>query len=148
MSLADHDRPLNKRGKQDAPRIGRFLYQQDLIPDLIVSSTAKRARKTAQAVADEVDYPKEITQTRNLYHAYPEAYFEILEGLDNHFRTVLMVAHNPGIEELVAQLSGIYEQMPTGALAHFELPIDDWQDVEDEMRGKLKGIYRPKELND
>lgn len=146
LTQADHDRPLNKRGKRDAPAIGRFIRQNDLVPDLIVSSTAKRARKTAQAVADEVDYPKEVTQTRNLYHAYPDAFIEILQALDNHFRTVLMVAHNPGIEELVAQLSGVYERMPTGALAHFELPIDDWQDLEDGMRGRLRGIYRPKEL--
>lgn len=146
LSMADHDRPLNKRGKRDAPMMGKFMRQNDLAPDLIISSTAKRARKTAQAVADEVDYPKEITQTRDLYHAYPDAYFEILQGLDNHFRSVLMVAHNPGIEELVAQLSGVYERMPTGALAHFELPIDDWQDVEDGMKGKLRGIYRPKEI--
>ncbi len=146
LSQADHDRPLNKRGKRDAPRIGKFMRERDMIPDLIISSTAKRAWKTAEAVADEVDYRKDVTRTRDLYHAYPDAFIEILQGLDNHFRSVLMVAHNPGIEELVAQLSGVYERMTTGALAHFELPIDDWQDLEDRMRGRLKGIYRPKEL--
>jgi phosphohistidine phosphatase len=148
LGQADHDRPLNGRGKRDAPRMGKLMRERDMIPDLIISSTAMRARTTAQAVADEVDYPKEITQTRDLYHAYPDAFIEILQGLDNHFRSVLMVAHNPGIEELVAQLSGVYEQMTTGALAHFELSINDWQDLEDGMRGRLLGIYRPKELSD
>ena len=146
FSIDDHDRPLNKRGKRNAPEMGKLIRRLDLSPDLILSSTAKRARKTAEAVADEVKYPKKLTLTRKLYHAFPDAYVEILQSLENHHRTVLIVAHNPGIEEMVAQLSGLYERMPTGALAHFSLPIDDWQDMTEKTKGELQGIYRPKEL--
>ncbi|MFG0335704.1 MAG: SixA phosphatase family protein, partial [Maioricimonas sp. JB049] len=67
-SKADHDRPLNARGKRDAPRMGQWLLEQNLVPDRIVSSTARRARKTASRVASGCGYTAEIVHERALYH--------------------------------------------------------------------------------
>ena len=72
-SLPDHDRPLNKRGKQDAPLVGRLDSRKDLMPDLILSSTAKRARATVELVAEESNYQGEIEYSRDLYAAEAEA---------------------------------------------------------------------------
>src|SRR5437870_2049014 len=98
--LADQDRPLNKRGKRDAPRMGRILKKERLVPDIIISSTAVRARATAEAVAKASGYQRDITFNRSLYAAGPQAYIDALHDLDDNVR-VLIVGHNPGLEELV-----------------------------------------------
>ena len=147
MSLPDHDRPLNKRGKRDAPRMGKWLRKQNLRPDAIISSTAKRARKTALAVADETGFGDDVVLTRDLYHAYPDTYIEFLQKLPDNHQIALVVGHNPGIEELVAQFAGGYEQMPTAALAQITIEIDRWSDLQSETKGILKGVWRPKEIS-
>jgi phosphohistidine phosphatase len=141
--LADHDRPLNPRGKQDAPHAGRWLRDRDLTPDLIVTSSAERALATAEAVALASDYDREIAVTRAFYHAAPENYLELLAGLSDEYERVLVVGHNPGLEELVEQLSGRAETMVTAALAVVELPIDRWPDLDEATAGKLVEMWRP-----
>ncbi len=145
-SLADHDRPLNKRGKRDAPKMGRLLAREDLTPDLIISSTAERALTTAEFVAISADYDNEIQITRQLYHAGPEEYIEVLQQVDDTYRRVMVVGHNPGMEDLVEELGGQYHRMPTAALVQFELPIDSWADLDEGTTGRLVNIWRPKEI--
>src|ERR671934_2596347 len=77
--LSDHDRPLNKRGKRDAPKIGHLLKEKDLVPDLIISSTAVRAEKTAKLVAKASKYKGNVTLTDSLYAAGPDAYIDVLK---------------------------------------------------------------------
>jgi phosphohistidine phosphatase len=76
--LADYDRPLNERGKGDAPRMGQLLRDEDIVPDLIITSSAERAQTTAELAAIASGYENEITYTRRLYHAAPDAYIELL----------------------------------------------------------------------
>lgn len=144
--LADHDRPLNKRGKQDAPRIGALLRAEDLIPDLIISSTAVRARATAAAVSEASGYTGEIKLTRALYAAAPEAYLEVLRGLPDEYGRVMVVGHNPGLAELVEMLTGEAEAMPSGALARLTLPVQRWRALNETTEGELIGVWRPREL--
>ncbi len=146
LTLTDHDRPLNKRGKRDAPRMGRWLRMHNLRPDLIVSSTARRAFTTALAVADEVEYAGQVTATRNFYHADPSEYISHLRDVSAEINIVMVVGHNPGMEELVAQLGGGYEAMPTGTVAYFSLPISTWAELDETTTGTLKAIWRPKEI--
>ncbi|MCZ6676151.1 MAG: histidine phosphatase family protein [Candidatus Poribacteria bacterium] len=147
IELADHDRPLNKRGKRDAPRMGQLLREQGLVPDQIISSTAKRARQTAKRVAKASGYTGKITLTRAFYHASPEAYFAVLSDLPDDYQRVMVVGHNPGMEELVARLTRRPEIMTTAALAHVSLPIEHWYEVHDRVKGGLIHIWRPKELD-
>lgn len=147
-SLEDHERPLNKRGKKTAPVMGHLIRDQGLVPELIVSSTAVRARKTAEAAAKECSYPGNITLTEELYLATAG---EILryaqERTEETLSRIMLVGHNPGMEELVALLSGQRERFPTAALAVLELDIGSWRQLELGVDAKLKNLWRPKELD-
>lgn len=144
--LADHERPLNDRGKQDAPRMGRLLQAEELVPDLIISSSAERALTTAEFVALNCEYENEIIVTRRFYHADPEDYLEVLAGVDDQYRRVMVVGHNPGMELLVEDLTGESVRMATAALAHLQFDIERWRDVTDETPARLMALWLPKEL--
>jgi phosphohistidine phosphatase len=146
--LADHDRPLNKRGKRDAPKIGNLLKEKDLVPDIIISSTAVRAEKTAKMVAKASKYKGKVTLTDSLYAAGPDAYIDVLRNLQNKYNTVLVIGHNPGLEELVKVLSGEeHHVMPTCALAHIRLDIHSWSDiVQMTGKGRLVRLWDPHKL--
>ena len=146
LDLSDYDRPLNKRGKRDAPRMGDFLRQQDLVPDLIISSTAKRAKKTAKLFAKAVGYKEKISLENVFYHAKPETYITVLKEICHDYERIMVIGHNPGLETLVAILTGRMELMPTAAVAHVLLPIDRWDQLTGEMEGKLQNLWRPKEI--
>ena len=146
--LDDHDRPLNKRGKRDAPRMGRLLASRGLIPDVILSSTALRARTTAEEVARHCGFEGKVQTTSRLYLAGPAEYVAALSRLSGNPRTVMVVGHNPGLAELVHLLSGEPQRMPTAALAHIALDIDRWSEVRPGLRGRLLDLWVPKELPD
>jgi phosphohistidine phosphatase len=146
--LDDHDRPLNKRGHRDAPRMGELLREQQLIPDLIISSDAVRAQMTAEAVAEGAGYAGKIVLDHLLYMASPDDIVAVLRTVpDPHAATVMIVAHNPGLEDLVAQLTGESHDFPTAALAQIVLPIDRWRDLDASIAATLVGLWRPKELD-
>ena len=142
----DHDRPLNKRGKNDAPRMAKLLREKQLRPELILTSSAKRARKTAATVAEMANCAGGSGVTRALYMAEPEAYFRLLNDLPASYNCVLVVGHNPGIEEFLAVLCGEEVTMPTAAVAQVSLSIDDWSDLSPETKAKLVDVWRPREL--
>jgi phosphohistidine phosphatase len=144
-NISDHERPLNERGKRDAPRVGRRLRQEGPAPDLIVSSSARRALLTAEAVARAAAYDDEIAVTRSLYHAGVEECIELLQGLPDTVNVVMIVGHNPGLEDLLFALSGKQEFMPTAALAHVELSIESWLQLSEETDGRLLALWRPRE---
>jgi phosphohistidine phosphatase len=146
-NLSDHERPLNKRGKRDAPRIGKLIKYESMLPNLILSSTARRAIETAEAVTDESGYMGTIFQSRRLYHGGPDDYIDEVKNLSNDISSIMVVGHNPGLEELVETLSGKYEILPTATLVQIRLPIQDWVDVSCDHPGELIGIWRPKELD-
>jgi phosphohistidine phosphatase len=146
-SLADHDRPLNRRGERDAPRMGELLREKQLVPDVIISSDAVRARTTAEAVAEAALYTPAIQFDPRLYAASPDDIVAVLQTTPKaSARRVMIVGHNPGLEELVALLTGEQQDMPTAALAHMTLPIERWRDLSTTTRGALLGVWRPKEL--
>ena len=127
--------------------MGKLIREQGLIPDVIISSDAVRARLTAAAVAEAAHYPGEIRLDPRLYAASVVDILGVLrtaKGLN--VKTVMIVGHNPGLEELVAQLTGEPQGLPTAALAQIVLPIDRWRDLSESTRGKLLGLWRPKEL--
>ena len=144
--LSDYERPLNKRGQQDAPRMGQLLRDEDLVPDLIITSSAERARTTAELVAEACGYEADIIYTRRFYHAAPDAYLEALRGLGKGQERIMVVGHNPGMEYLVELLTDVRERMPTAALAQVALPIEQWAELDEETMGELVNLWRPKEL--
>ena len=142
----DHERPLNKRGRRDGPRVGELVREYGLIPDIVISSDAARARLTAEAVAEAAQYAGEILLERRLYMASPADILSLLRTVRENVETVMIVGHNPGLEELIEQLTGERQDLPTATLAQIVLPIDQWRDLKLSSRGTLMGYWRPKEL--
>lgn len=139
--LADIDRPLNKRGKRDAPRVGFLLREEDIVPDLILSSPALRARKTAEAVAENCGYEGEVEIEDRFYPGDPSDYMEVISHLPDQYQGVMVVGHNPGLEELLSALTDESVSLPTAALAQVSLPIQSWRDFTDEATGKLVNLW-------
>ena len=145
-SLSDHDRPLNDRGAEDAPRMGSALTERDLVPERIVSSTAARARKTAELVAESCPFDGEISLSRDLYHAGLDEFIDALQKLPADMDCVMLVGHNPGIAELVDFLTDTPETMTTANIAVVQLPVNRWSEVDFETEGELVEVLRPKEV--
>ena len=152
--LRDHDRPLNKRGKRQAPEMGTRIHDEDLTPDLILSSTAKRARKTAVVVAENCGYDGKIDYIETFYPGGPAAYLRVLSELPDDVQRVMIVGHNPGLEDFLEGLVGESDlpaglvaadspTLPTAALAQVEIPLDAWRDLTAGTRGKLVKFLRP-----
>jgi phosphohistidine phosphatase len=146
-TLDDHARPLNKRGRRDAPAMGALLRAQGLTPDAILSSTAVRARETAEAVAEASAFEGEISQHAGFYDDAPEAYFEALARLPAAVEVALLVAHNPGCEELLAELTGEDEVFGTANIAQVVLHLEAWGECSVATEGGLKQMWRPREAD-
>ena len=126
--------------------MGELVREYGLIPDLVIGSDAVRARLTAEAVVAAAGCAGEILLDQRLYMANPADILSLLRTVPDKAETVMIVGHNPGLEELVAQLTGERQDLPTAALAQIVLPIDRWRDLTLSTRGTLVGHWRPKEL--
>ncbi len=144
--LGDHDRPLKGRGRRDSKRMGEELVARDLVPDLIVSSTAQRARSTARRAAEAAGCADRITQTRELYLTSVAHQLQTVatHAAEAHER-VMIVAHNPTLEDLVEHLTGEETRLTTANLACIDLDIGSWRQL-NATRGELRFVLRPKEL--
>ena len=137
----DHDRPLAKRGRRQAPDAGRWLAVNVESIDLAVVSTARRARTTWDLVSDELEKPPETRHDAAAYAASVSELLDIVRDLDEALGTVVLVGHNPGIEDLAETLTGHSVPMPTSALAVVELTTI-WDGV-GRVRGLLRAAGRP-----
>ena len=145
-NIADHKRPLKKRGKNDAKRMGKLLKSKKIIPDLIICSTAKRAQQTADHLIESMKYKNEIVFTDALYMAEPK---DILTAIADHAqdqKTVLIIGHNPGSEALLQILTGKVESLPTASIAYTTAKIDKWKNIMKCEELKIKKLWRPKDI--
>lgn len=143
--LSDHDRPLNNRGKRDAPLMGRKLLKQQLVPHLIISSSAVRAHSTARKVAKACGYEDEILIDPALYGSGYSDYLNVLINQEDKHDIIMLVGHNPISEQLVEVLTGEIVTMPTCAIACISLPITSWKQIIAKTKGQLLNLWRPKE---
>ena len=148
-TLIDHKRPLNKRGKKDAPIMGDYLKNKKLTPDLIISSTAKRAKDTSELVAEHCGYNKDIQSSKLLYGTTTQDYLTTIGGISNKYHRVLLIGHNPILEEVLEAVTGEQVRMKTCSLVHISLPIKFWKEVKDDTntKGKLIDVVKVKKLN-
>ena len=100
ISLDDFERPLNKRGKNDAPLMGTRLKHRDIMPDIIFSSSAKRAKMTAKIIANKIDYKKKIVFKKRIYEADVNTLHNMLKNIDDKYNIAFLIGHNPGLNEL------------------------------------------------
>ena len=131
-SLADFDRPLNKRGKRDAPFMAQKMKLKGIMPDLMVSSSAKRAQETCKAFAETMGYPqKEIIFKRQIYDADEADLLAIVRKTDNDFNSLMLFGHNPELTWFANELSnGNIENVPTTGIVAIQCNTDNWQHIE------------------
>jgi len=129
-SLADKDRPLNDRGKRDAPKVGERLARTGAKPDLILSSPAKRALATAEIIARKLGYKrKDIVVDDRLYAVEAEVLLDVIRRLDDEAECVMLFGHNPELTELAHRLSSKINHMPTCAVAEFTFDVKSWKRI-------------------
>ena len=130
FSVPDFERPLNDRGKKDAPVIAQRILDRNIIPDEIITSPAKRARKTAELFAKTLGLPKEnIVEARELYEASPEAFYDVVRRASVSASTLMLFSHNPGITAFVNKLTSVsIDDMPTCAVFALSCDINDWSE--------------------
>ena len=128
--LKDFDRPLNSRGKSDAPKMGQRLAVNNIFPDLIITSPAKRAKATAYKIARELNFPhSKIIEEMQLYLSSAKLISNVIKAVNDDINNLFIFGHNPDIHELVEILTGKqYNKLPTCSVAHFLLKIDQWKD--------------------
>jgi phosphohistidine phosphatase len=143
---SDHDRPLHNSGEEDAKRIGRLIKSEGVTPDLIMSSTAERARRTAELVSEScgTESPWLVPE---LYLAGPEEWLRQLGPLPEEYETVMLVGHNPGLEILLEALTGSEEPLSPATLVDLNLPIDGWNELPRTAAARLERIWKPQELD-
>lgn len=126
-NLRDFDRPLNKRGKTNAPEMAHRLVKKQIKPQLIVSSPALRAITTAKFFADTWQMPlAEILEEPKIYEANVDTLLKVINNFDNTYGQIAMFGHNPGLTDLVNYLDGHIYEMPTCSIAILEFPFEDW----------------------
>lgn len=141
--LADHDRPLNKRGRWAAPHMGHVLLEHDLVPDYVCVSTAVRAQQTAEEVLAACGYQGEVMTSRRLYLAEPPAYFDVFAEVPQGRKRVLVIAHNPGIADMVEMLGRKLVEMCTAGIAEIECQESEIANIHSMTPGRLEAFYRP-----
>lgn len=150
--VEDFHRPLKNRGKRAAQRMGVWLWQQELRPDLVISSPAERAINTAHKCCKSMDVPvSSIARDERIYAASLQALLAVLADVPEEYRRVMLVGHNPGLEELLMYLADNAEEfaadgklLPTATLAHLTMP-KQWDGLAPGC-ATLNVVRRPREL--
>jgi phosphohistidine phosphatase len=132
-TLGDIERPLNDRGKRDAPRMAKRLKEKDIHPGLMISSPAKRAHATAKKIAKVLKYPKDaIKIEKKLYHGAEDAMLSVLNKLKDKHQSVMMFGHNPGLTDFVNSIMAEeldIDNVPTCGVVAFQFQAERWDQI-------------------
>lgn len=145
--LSDFDRPLNKRGKKDAPFMGKWLRSQKIEPSVIISSPAKRAKATILSLAEEIGYDAEkIIFDKRIYEAWMNDLLRIIQEVESKNKEVFLIGHNPGLNMFAEFLTDTYvENIPTCGIVCIEFSKGKWHEIK-EGDGKISFFEYPKKL--
>ncbi len=142
----DHDRKLKGRGKRAASAMGKELLERDMVPDLVISSTAKRARDTAKRACASCGYSGRILKEKGHYFTSVKRHLKVIrECAGDRDQCVMIVGHNPDLEDVVDDLTGEYVTLTTANLACIDFEIDTWDDLRS-ARGDLRWVIRPRDV--
>lgn len=147
-NLLDFDRPLNKRGKSDAPFMGKKLYDLNPNIDLVLSSPAKRAYQTVKAIATEINFEfSNILFDESIYHSSYQNLNTIINNLSKEINTVALIGHNPGLTYFSNYLTGDYiDNIVTCGIVKVDFDIENWNEIVEGIGSKVFYIY-PKMYN-
>jgi phosphohistidine phosphatase len=129
--LSDFDRPLNDRGRKDAPRMGKRLKEREIVPDLMVSSPAKRALTTCKEIASALGYDEpRIKKDQRIYHADEDVLISVLSELSDTQKVVMLFGHNPGFTYFANILFNAHIiNIPTCGVVAGQLKIKSWEEI-------------------
>lgn len=145
FDLTDIDRPLNSRGNKDAPEMAKRLSTYGTIPQLIITSNAKRTKETAGYFMEELDLAaNKLMEDPHIYEAHYETLLLVINQLDNQYDRIAIIGHNPGMSVISSYLSGINDfDFPTCAIMHLHFDTDDWAEIS-QGSGTIKWKDYPK----
>jgi len=152
--LDDFERPLSGRGREDAPDVGRYLRQHALVPDHTICSPARRTEQTWTAVAEHLDGGGSVDFDSALYLAPPSTYLTLAQSQPLDVNTLLLIGHNPGIEQAALRLSGLGAEtdlvrlrtkVPTASLIEIQFDVERWGEI-DWRGGRLMRFVTPADL--
>ena len=143
--LTDFERPLNIRGRIDAPVMSELLKKMGALPDLILTSPANRTMATARLFAEHLNYPQnKIQVVEEIYEAWRETLVDVLKTIDSKNESVILIGHNPGLQLLAEYLTDFpHDNIPTCGIVGLELDIDNWAAIK-EKSAKLMFFEYPK----
>lgn len=150
----DLDRPLNARGRDAALLIGNYMARHRFVPDRAMVSTAARARETWDTLAEAFRRPPPVVFDERLYNAGPESSLELIKETPREARSLLVIGHNPGLQELAVRLVAtgnidarqlLVEKFPTAGLAIIDFAVDDWTRLH-WNGGRLERLITPRAL--
>jgi len=142
-NLDDFDRPLKKRGGKNASYMGEMLNEKHILPDIILSSPALRAKTTAGIIAKKVNYSKDIVFNKNMYESNETTLHNLLTELNNNKKIAFLVAHNPGLNMLADYYVGFNDNIPTCGIIEIEFNCKKWQEISP-FNAKLISFEYPK----
>ena len=145
-NIPDHDRPIKKKGEKEVKAMAKMLKKKGNLPDIILCSSAERAKQTAVLLKKVASYEGKIEYLDKLYMAEVPDLIAVLKEAPKKAKSVMVIGHNPGLEAFLQTLTGKVETLPTSSIAYISLPIDDWKELNTDVEGKLKKLWRPKDL--
>ncbi|HKR14142.1 MAG TPA: histidine phosphatase family protein [Pyrinomonadaceae bacterium] len=145
-SLPDFERPLHRRGKRAAATLGQYIRANEILLELILSSPAVKARETAERVLKSAKLDTELRYDHRIYDASAARLTEVVSQIDNDRRVVMIVGHNPGVEELLSFLTGNSVEAPTASLAKLTSRATRWSTLAREGKATLEWLIKPREL--
>jgi phosphohistidine phosphatase len=129
LSCDDFDRPLNKRGKRDAPFMGELLADNEILPDIIYSSPAKRTTDTAKIIAKKIGYTKEIIFDQRIYESNLIILIRLIKEIDNYYESAFFFGHNPILNLFVEEYGDFDENIPTCGIVKLVFECDKWEQI-------------------
>lgn len=141
----DKIRPLTKKGEKDAYKMGDLLEENDILPQVILTSTALRTRETAAVFLDRCCGEVTFIALDALYMAEPQGIIEVLKTMSDQADKVMVIGHNPGLEGVLQHLTGEVESLPTASVAYLELPIESWSAVTLDTQVEKWEKWKPKD---
>ena len=142
----DYDRPINKRGINSARKMGKYLTDRKEIPELLISSTALRARETIELAAQYGNWKSECIFEPRIYGGSPNVLIEIIKNIDEKFNSICLIGHEPNFSSFITlSCNEKHHRFPTASMAKIVYNENNWKDVMFGS-GKLEWIKRPKEL--
>ena len=144
INIPDKERPLNKRGRNQGLKMGSLLKDLNNLPDYIIRSDAKRAVETSELVVKSSEYNGQMNTNSSLYDQNSaDQYIKVLAQTPNNYSKVLIIGHNPSVENIIEKLTDKIETMKTCSLAKIDLNIKDWKDIQNSYHNELTNIWHP-----